>query len=118
LSTSETTPNIENKNNRAERRVLCPKCEHLNALERDVCSRCGTRLYICCRHCGTKTDRAHPSCRGCGKPLPTSVWASIKSDFKRSLGKLRIEQIILLVLGIGLGFALIVYFIEMSSSVE
>jgi len=88
----------------------------LNALDRDACTRCGTHLYTDCPHCGARTDRVHSRCTACGKALPDSPLSSWKKGVKSAWGKLRVEQILFLLIAILLGFIGIVFFTQMSSS--
>jgi len=49
--------------------VLCPKCDHLNYRNQELCERCGAQLYVDCPRCGYKNERVYLRCRQCHKRL-------------------------------------------------
>ncbi|HTI69321.1 MAG TPA: zinc ribbon domain-containing protein [Candidatus Limnocylindria bacterium] len=52
-----------------ERGVLCPKCEHLNPADLELCEICNAKLSTICSYCGTKNGRVLTRCRKCRRRL-------------------------------------------------
>jgi len=68
--------------------VLCVKCERLNELEVDKCSKCGSHLFVFCHRCGAKNPRVHSRCEKCRRRLHRSVKDRVSGNDNRPVNML------------------------------
>ena len=94
----------------SERDVPCGKCGHLNPRRSNVCASCGAHLYVVCHRCGHRNERAHPRCTECGQKLHRSWLTRASRGVFGKNRKLSLLQLVLLLIGILIGFAAIYYF--------
>ncbi len=90
--------------------VLCPRCNHLNYLDREECARCGTALYVVCPRCKHRNMRVYMRCQKCRKRLKGGRLFNFRRHHRRSFlhrtGWL-FFQIFLVLLGIAAVLAII-----------
>jgi hypothetical protein len=91
--------------------VLCAKCEHLNVRTNNVCEYCGSHLHVVCHNCGHRNERVRTRCIDCGHRLHRSWLSRLSNSFGKNR-KMSLIQTVLLVLGILIGIAIIVFFSE------
>jgi hypothetical protein len=53
----------------SESAVRCPKCARENGPDIENCQQCGAHLFVLCRDCGVKNERADKKCSACGTDL-------------------------------------------------
>jgi hypothetical protein len=90
------------------REIVCAKCGQTNRRGQSVCASCGAHLHILCHHCGSRNTRQAARCTECGHNLHRSL---PKRLFRRVFGadsKISLLQIVLLLIGVLIGFTLIV----------
>ena len=91
--------------------VLCAKCEHLNVQSHNVCEFCGAHLHVVCHSCGHRNERVRTRCVECGHRLHRSWLRRLTLLFGKDR-KMSVIQTILLIVGILIGIAAIVFFSE------
>lgn len=102
--------------------VRCAKCGHTNAHGLTECESCGAHLHVLCHKCGHRNERVRSRCTECGHRLHRSLSRRlthrilVKNRVFRSIfGRnrtLSLIQIVLLLLGILVGYYAIRYFAE------
>ncbi|NOY44544.1 MAG: zinc ribbon domain-containing protein [Deltaproteobacteria bacterium] len=58
----------------------CPRCRHVNALERNFCGGCGLPLASFCPRCGFRNLTTDRFCGGCGSALERGARAAAASS--------------------------------------
>jgi hypothetical protein len=101
---------------KAERGVLCAKCEHLNPSGLLSCEFCGSRLFIKCRSCGQTNHRVAGRCTQCGHRMHRSWWRSKLRRVERKIfgrrPKITWFQIALLVVSVYAAYKVILMVVE------
>ena len=102
-------PEIESSQPPPDKPIRCAKCGHQNAPRISVCESCGAHLYVTCQNCGHRNERSRSRCVECRHKLHRSWFKRLA----RKKGKISLLQVALLVIGILLGLAVVVYFSEL-----
>jgi uncharacterized membrane protein YvbJ len=95
---------------RAEAEIRCAKCGHRNQRRSNVCESCGAHLHVVCHRCGHRNERSRSKCTECGQKLHRSWLTRASRGILGKNRKLTLLQVILLLIGILVGFAVIYYF--------
>ncbi|MEK7685578.1 MAG: zinc ribbon domain-containing protein [Verrucomicrobiota bacterium] len=95
-----------------ERGLVCAKCHRLNAAGGKVCKHCGAHLFVTCPDCGHRNERVMARCGSCGRRLHRSWWRRLKKRLFLKSQNVTPLQLALLVLGVLVGFAFIVFLLE------
>ena len=93
--------------------VVCAKCEHSNPHGCNVCEACGAHLHVVCHHCGNRNPRIQARCLECNHSLHRSRARSLSHRLLGKNRKITTLQLVLLLLGILIGAAAIVFLADM-----
>jgi len=85
ISPAPAAPPIQ----KAERGVLCARCDHLNRGGATVCERCKSELFIKCAYCGEMNLRALENCGKCKHHLHRGIFRRHSGSHHHSLRGLR-----------------------------
>ena len=81
-----------------EKGLLCVKCSHLNPSNLKACEYCKTPLFITCKKCEAKVQRALSQCRKCGHRLHKSFLSKLERKMFARSRKITLGQFGLLII--------------------
>ena len=81
-----------------EKGLLCVKCSHLNPGNLTACEYCEAPLFIICKKCEAKVQRALSQCQKCGHRLHKSFLSKLESKMFARSRKITLGQFGLLII--------------------
>ena len=81
-----------------EKGLLCVKCSHLNPGNLTTCEYCNTPLFIICKKCEAKVQRALSQCQKCGHRLHKSFLSKLERKMFARSRKITLSQFGLLII--------------------
>ena len=81
-----------------EKGLLCLKCSHLNPGNLNECEYCKTTLFIICKKCEAKVQRALSQCQKCGHRLNKSFLSKLERKMFARSRKITLGQFGLIII--------------------